>query len=343
MGEDDLETQYRLARSSAGVTFEPTRGRLRFTGKDVIPFLHRMLTNDIQRLAPGQGCYAALLAPNGRMISDMRVIRGAEAVFLDTPASTATELKAKLEQFLFREDVHVSDLTGAVALLGLHGPAAASFVARLTTIGQETLDALCEHGSAVAQFNGVPVQIVMSRITGAHGFDLCVDAGAGAALHGELLRLGCVCLSPQIFKVMRIEAGIPLFPDDMDNDTIPLEAGIEDRAISQTKGCYPGQEIVARVLHRGGGRLARKLVGIVIEGGSAPAAHALLQRDHNDIGRITSAAYSPGLGRIVALGYVRWESRAPGTEVEVHDEGEARHGVVAALPFLDAADPSEAS
>lgn len=337
VGTNILETDYEAARSGAGVTFEPPRGRLRLTGKDAIPFLHRMLTNDIQRLSAGQGCYAALLSPNGRMISDMRVIRSEDVVLLDTPSSAATAVKTKLEQFLFREDVRVSDLTDSVAFLGVHGPDAASIVARLTAVGGETLDALNEHHAAVAQFNGSPLQIIASRVTGEKGFDLSVHAEDGTALRGELLRLGCVHVSSPIFTVMRIEAGFPLFPDDMDSDTIPLEAGIEDRAVSQTKGCYPGQEIVTRVLHRGGGRLARKLVGIAIEGNRALDAHALIRKDNNDIGRITSAGYSPGLGRTVALGYVRWELRAPGTEVEVHNAGEARHGVVAALPFLDTA------
>jgi folate-binding protein YgfZ len=137
-------------------------------------------------------------------------------------------------------------------------------------------------------------------------------------------------LDPATADAIRIESGIPLFHRDMDEETIPLEAGIEGRAISLTKGCYVGQEVIIRVLHRGHGRVARKLVGLLIDGASAPREGAQVRSDARDVGHVTSATLSPALDRPIALAYVQRDFAAPGTTLVVGDSG----AMVSALPFV---------
>ncbi len=149
------------------------------------------------------------------------------------------------------------------------------------------------------------------------------------------------------FDVLRIEAGVPTFLVDMTGDTIPLEAGIEDRAISFTKGCYVGQELIVRVTQRGGGRVAKKLVGLALDGDasavasldgtrerSAPASGAPIHAGDRAIGHVTSAVFSPRLGRVIALGYVHRDFVSPGTHLEVLDGAMRRPAVVTPLPFV---------
>ena len=141
---------------------------------------------------------------------------------------------------------------------------------------------------------------------------------------------GAVEIDPQTAEALRIEAGVPLFHRDMDEETIPLEAGIEGRAISFTKGCYVGQEVVIRVLHRGHGRVARKLVGIAITGPQAPPAGARIRSGDREIGEVTSSAVSPALQHPIALGYVHRDFVEPGTTITV----DGMDGTVSALPFV---------
>jgi tRNA-modifying protein YgfZ len=153
-----------------------------------------------------------------------------------------------------------------------------------------------------------------------------------------ILRSGAATVDLETALVRRIEAGRPEFLVDMDEDTIPLEAGIEDRAISQTKGCYVGQEIIIRVLHRGQGRVAKRLVGLLLDG-NAERGNVVRARDR-DVGKVTSVAHSATLNRDIALAYVHRDFVAPGTEVSVvTSSGEAR-AEVAALPFVPDQRPS---
>ena len=159
-------------------------------------------------------------------------------------------------------------------------------------------------------------------------------ARADADVWTSRLRLaGATLALPADLEFARIEAGHPEFLVDMDEETIPLEAGIEGRAISFTKGCYVGQEVIVRVVHRGGGRVARRLVGLRFEGDCVPAARAAIRHDTREIGHVTSAAPSPRLGRSVALGYVRREFVEPGSTVAVDCGGTLATAIVSALPI----------
>jgi folate-binding protein YgfZ len=235
---------------------------------------------------------------------------------------------ARLDQFIFSEDVQLGDVTDTFAQLAVVGPDAARIVQSL--IAASEIEALPEHGNVRAVWNGQPAIVTRVRDTGVPGYDLFLDAAQRDALGQTLADLGIPALDEATADAIRIEAGVPVFGRDMDQDTIPLEAGIESRAISFSKGCYVGQEVIIRVLHRGHGRVARKLVGIVFDGARVPAPGATIRDGDRDIGHVTSSALSPGLERPIALGYVHRDSVTPGTAVTA----DTAPGIVSALPLV---------
>jgi folate-binding protein YgfZ len=201
----------------------------------------------------------------------------------------------------------------------------------VTGVPADVLSALEEHGNVRASFGGRPAIVARVTDTGEPGFDVFVERAQADALEAGLLSGGAVAIDAATADTVRIEAGVPIFHRDMDEETIPLEAGIEGRAISLTKGCYVGQEVIIRVLHRGHGRVARKLVGLALEGGSVPEAGATVRSGDREIGHVTSATISPALDRPIALAYVQRDFIQPGTAVVVAD---GMPGVVSALPFV---------
>jgi folate-binding protein YgfZ len=322
-----------------------TRGRLLLTGADRRSYLHGLLTNDITALTEGRGCYAALLTPQGRMISDMRVTELGDRVLIDLPASTAGIVRERLADFIFSEDVEVRDISGEVAQHGLYGPRSAEVIVAALALERP------EPGGGIAQstdrlesvpmgagleitFGETPIVVLRSDDLGRSGFELFSPAAAAERFVERLLAAGARAIAAEAAEVTRVEAGRPQFGADMDSTTIPLEAGIEDRAISLTKGCYVGQEIIIRVLHRGQGRVARRLVGMIGSGADGPLSAGMTITAHGrEVGAITSAVDSPRLKRPIALGYVHRDSAEPGTVLEIATAAASRQVTVVALPF----------
>lgn len=324
---------YEAARHGVGLIDRRQHGRLVVSGADRRSYLHGLLTNDIAALGPGQGCYACYLTAQGRMISDLWVYELGDLVLLTLPLVTKDAVLAKLDQFVFSEDVQLGDVTQAFASLAVIGPGAGAV---LTTIleGAAGVPSVPERGNLRAAFRGQPAIVLRPDDLGVRGYEVLVDAGQFDALHAALQAAGALDLSPEAADAIRIEGGIPRYPQDMDEETIPLEAGIESRAISLTKGCYVGQEVIIRVLHRGHGRVAKKLVGLAIAGGAAPASGSpVTTPDGRPIGHVTSAVVSPACGQPIALGYVHREFVAAATPVRIGDA----EAVVSDLPFVAAA------
>ena len=313
---------YDAARSSAVVVDRSGEGRLRLTGPDRVTWLQGLVTNDVAALQPGQGCYAAYLTPQGRMISDLRILATREALLLDVPTVARAAVAARFEQFIITEDVVVEDVTARVARLGVHGPAAAPAVAAALDVPVAVLAGLAEHAHVDVEFQDAPVLVAGGCDLGMPGYDIYCAAERVTDVAARLFGAGARDITADAWDTLRIEAGLPLFGVDMDTDTIPLEAGIEDRAISQTKGCYVGQEVVIRILHRGGGRVVRRLVAWAADADSAPnavvpATGTALTIDGKDIGRVTSAAWSPALRRVIGLGYAHRDRTEPGTRLVI--------------------------
>lgn len=330
---------YDAARSQAAVLERGGRGKIAVAGADRKTYLHAMLTNDVASLEAGTGCYAAYLTPQGRMITDVRVLELGDMILLELRREEAPGLLQKLDQFVFSEDVKLGDLTEAFAELRVVGPGSAEVVVAALSAGgapptglpgAPDLAAWPEFTNSRTSFGGEMVLLAAARDLDVPGFDMFVEAANAGALASALRAAGAVPLSPVAEEALRIEAGRPLFGVDMDHDTIPLEAGIEARAISFAKGCYPGQEVIVRVVHRGGGRVARRLVMLQLAGQRAPARGAAVRVDGRDVGRVTSASWSPARARVLALAYLQRAAAEAGGGVEVVDEGGAMTGEIAA-------------
>lgn len=336
--------QYESARKGAGLIDRSDRGKIAVAGSDHVSFLHAMLTNDIAALQAGTGCYAALLTPQGRMITDVRVIELGDMALLDMHRSVAKPFIDRMDQFIFSEDVRLGDLTEAFDEIRVVGPDAARVVASALREATEQhrlpaeadLAGFSEYQNVRLPCRGSVVVLVATREAGVPGFDLYIERKDAPVLRRAFAEAGATEVSEETSDVLRVEAGIPVFPIDMDTETIPLEAGIEGRAISFTKGCYPGQEVIIRVLHRGHGRVAKRLVGLSLTGDELPARGDTLWAGEKEIGRITSAVLSPALGRPIALGYLHHDFAHPGTVVVVLHGDRRLEAAVTALPFVPA-------
>lgn len=288
-----------------------------------------MLTNDIEALSPGHGCYAAYLTAQGRMIADLWVYELGDVMLLAMGAEVTATVLAKLDQFIFSEDVQVGDVTETFASVVLVGPDASECLSRVVDDGVRA-SALPEHGNFRSTFRGEAAIVLQVSDPGVPGYEVMVDANAIAALRAACLETGAVLVDDEAAEALRIEGGMPLFHRDMDENTIPLEAGIEARAISHTKGCYVGQEVIVRVRDRGHGRVARRLMGLALESSDVPAPGAVITADAREVGHVTSGTYSPSLGAAIALAYLHRDFVEAGTRVNVGPTLAA----VTPLPFV---------
>jgi folate-binding protein YgfZ len=316
---------YDAARTSAVVVDRSGEGRLRLSGADRVSWLQGLVTNDVATLLPGEGCYAAYLTPQGRMISDLRILATREALLLDVPTVARATVTSRFDQFIITEDVVVEDVTSRIARLGVHGPTSAAVVGRALDVPVASLAALVEHSHFDVEFQDAPVIIAGCHALAGPGFDIYCAADRMTDVVARLFAAGGHDITADAWDTLRIEAGLPLFGVDMDADTIPLEAGLEESAISQTKGCYVGQEVIIRILHRGGGRVVRKLVTWAADAesaddGLAPAPGSAISIDGKAIGRVTSAAWSPALRRYVGLGYAHRDHAEPGVRFTIAGE-----------------------
>ena len=264
------------------------------------------------------------------MIADMHVYELGDVILMTLARQVKDAVLSKLDQFVFSEDVQLGDVTASFAQWAVVGPRAASAIATLLGIAKAALDALPEHGNMRAKWRGSPAIVTRTSDAGEPGFDIYVEAAQSDALRNALADARVSPVADEVAETVRIEAGIPAFGHDMDAETIPLEAGIEQRAISFTKGCYVGQEVIVRVVHRGHGRVARKLVGVRLDGERVPAAATKILSGDKEVGHVTSSTWSPALGRPIALAYVHRDFVEPGTKLTVDDAA----AEVVALPFV---------
>ena len=323
--------EYLAARNQAGMIDLGARGRIAVRGADRKTFLHALLTNDVALLAAGSGCYAALLTPQGRMVADMNVFELGDAMLLDVRREVAGLLLQRFDQLIFSEDVQLGDVSEAWGCIGVYGPqaaAAAGGVLRADLAGFGPFqNARLEHG-------GELVVAARRDALGLTGFLLFAAGTAMPGLAGALAEAGAVILPDDVVETLRVEAGEPLFLVDMSDDTIPPEAGIEATAVSYLKGCFPGQEVLVRIRDRGHGKIARRLVGMTLDGDAVPAAGSTIIGGEKDVGQVTSAVLSPLLGRPIALGYVHRDFVAPGTAVSVVIDDAMAGATVTDLPFV---------
>jgi folate-binding protein YgfZ len=344
---------YRHIREEAAIGAVAPRRQIAVAGPDRATYLQGLLTNDIPALSAGKGCYSAWLTPQGRMLTDMHVLESGSMILLDVPAETVDATRDRLEQFIFSEDVQVASLADSLTGVWLHGPKAPAVlevaIGRSTRTGppdvpdsvgpvlsdRPSFAAWPDYHHAQLDLLGHSVSVARIDQLGVPGFCIYVERAREQDLVTALTASGARLVSPEAIEIARVEAGYPVFGIDMTDDTIPLEAGIESRAISLTKGCYVGQEVIIRVLHRGHGRVVRKLVSLRVEGPPPPRGARLFAADR-DVGFVTSAAASPRLGTI-AMGYLHRDFLAAGTSVEAATETGRLRATVTERPILSEA------
>lgn len=337
----DASAEYRAARDAAVVVDRGDRALVRMHGRDPLRILQGVLTNDVAGAPAGRAVYAALLTPKGRMVSELRVMReDAHAVREDAHAVRegadfllevpAAALPALLETF--RRTVpplfaRFQDVSGERHVLGVYGPQATSHLASLVGPPPPAAD---EDAHALLEYGGAPVHVVASGYAGITGYELIADRDVAVALWRALLERGVAPMGHAALDVLRIEAGRPRWGAELTETTIPLEAGLE-RAISTGKGCYTGQEVIIRILHRG--HVNWHLRGVLLGGAPSPAHDTpLLDRaSGKKVGRITSSAWSPRHDQEIALAYVRREVVPPAELALGAVDGPS--AAVVALPF----------
>lgn len=298
--------------------------RLLLTGQDRVRFLHGMVTCDVKGLSEGSGAYGTLLTVKGKVISDLVVShRGAAGLFLTVRAQAVAKVCESLERYIIVDDAVITNESAALVQLGVYGAAARAVV-------------LGDAGANLAPYHHVEredVTILLCEELGPGSLHVVGSAAAVAAIERQLVEAGATQLSPEEAEILRIEAGRPRFGVDFDEERLPQEAGLDD-ALSFTKGCFLGQEVVVRLRDRG--QLNRKLVALTLSGGGVPPVHSKLShpsRPH--AGELTSIAVSPRCGAI-ALGYVHRTCWEPGTQLEVTDaEGHSLGctATITELPF----------
>jgi folate-binding protein YgfZ len=326
----DFQQEYRQILEAAAIGEVAPTAQLAVAGNDRRSFLQGLLTNDIESLTEGSGCYAAWLTPQGRMLTDMHVLESDGMILLDVPAVQAEATAARLEQFLFSEDVKLGSLAGALATVWVHGPLAAAALER-SLQGVTGLDGWPQYRHARLAFAGE--SLVLARIDqlGVPGYCAYLSGSRRGEFVEALEAAGARAVGSEALAAARVEAAYPVFGADMNADTIPLEAGIEPRAISTTKGCYVGQEVIIRVLHRGHGRVARKLVTLKLDAAGAEPKSKVVSGER-EVGFVTSAAVSPANGAL-ALAYVHRDFVTDGAQVVVDTPAGRVAGVVSVQPL----------
>ena len=309
----ELDGQYRALREEAGFLVRD-RSSLLLSGPDAAEYLQGQLTNDVEALEPGRGCYAALLDRKGHLSSDLRVLRLENGdLWLDLEPGPAETVLKHLRTYSVGRDVEIEDVTERWAIVSLIGPRAGE-LSGFEGVGPE-------HAQRSRQWDGTDVLGVATDV----GIDLIVKAEDAAALEATLATAGAVRVSDEAAEIVRVESGRPRFGLDMSSEHMPAEAGIVERAVDFEKGCYIGQEPVARLHYRG--KPNRTLRGLRL---SAPAAHGdPLLLGEREVGAIGTACLSPAHGAI-ALAIVRREA-ADGEQLAVGDGSTTAE--VVELPF----------
>ena len=325
------EEEYQAVRQGVGLCDLSHRGVIGVTGSERQRFLHAMVSNDTASLQPGQGCYATFLTHKGKLVADFVVYADTDAYSLDVEPQVTRPFIDAIEQYVISEDVTFHDESGQWGVLSLQGPRSAELLALVLA---RDVPELATYSHIRCQLAGEEVRLIRRSHTGELGYQLMAQRDVLPAVWQALWQHHDTCAARAVgldaLDVIRIEAGLPLYGRDMSEETIPLEANLE-QAISYTKGCYIGQEVIARIEARG--HVNRKLVGLLLDGDTVPEPGATICSPQREVGWVTSATYSPARQQNVALGYVRREEWTPGTALEVQAHGTTLHATVEALPF----------
>jgi folate-binding protein YgfZ len=305
---DDRLQQYRAAHQGVVLADRSSLGLLRIGGKDAIDLLHRLTTNDIRGLRPGQGLAAVFTTAKGRILDLVVLLRLDDRLLCLAGKGRAKAVAAWIERYTFREEVGVEDLGASHATLGIYGPRSAEAVA---SVFGEDAAARPRHHPSLVRLADAEAILVRTDPLGGGGFLLVAERAVLPAMRERIAGAagGTGTAEEEILEILRVEAGIPKHGEELTEEYNPWEARL-DEAISLDKGCYVGQEVIARLNTYK--KISKRLVRLRMSGASAPAPGTPLTFGGQDVGRLTSVAVVPGEAAVAALGYVRDENAAPG-------------------------------
>ncbi len=331
----DPYAEHAALHNTAGVLDLSFRGRLCLTGDDRVRFLNGQVTNNIKVLSPGRGCYAALTTAKGKMESDLHIHCLKDELLVDFEPGLASRVIGRLEKYIVADDVEVVDVKPHYGLLSVQGPQSVAVLQQLQRVSDLPPNPYASVVIADPRFGEI-VLVNLPRF-GTQGFDLFVPNPAMGEMAERLItaveKAGGRACGWEAMEMLRIEAGIPRYGCDMDESNLPLEAGLEARAISYSKGCYIGQEVINRV--HSIGQVSRALRGLHLAGehSSLPARGDRLYHEGQPAGYVTSVLDSPRFHRRIALGYVRREWNRTGVMLSFSPTTSDPQAVVVDLPF----------
>ena len=328
----DPAIEYQSVRSSAGLLDLSDRAVLTITGPDRMSYLQGLISNDLRPLLPGQGLYAAFLNQQGKVLGDCRVLCTEDSLVLELWEPIKRKILDHLNRYLVADEVEIDDLAGRYASFSLQGPAAEAILQNFLHNDRCPQQPLAH---SMVQLDGVETRLCRYSHTGEHGFDLTVSAPEVETIARRFSDAGSSYsirwVGQEARQQLRVEAGIPLYGIDVTEENLILETGL-NHAVSFTKGCYLGQEVVERIRSRG--HVNRQLAGLLIEGANPASAGSKIISADKEIGWITSSVFSPAVRAPIALGYIRRDQCSPGTRLVVQDDSTALNSTVTALPFI---------
>ncbi len=310
---------YQAARNSAALAEKDWYGILKLTGAERVSWLQGMVTNDVQKLTPGAGCYAAHLTSQGKIVAHMQILADEDALWLSLERAALPKLAAAFDKLLIMEDVQVQDVSGDYDILSVTGPKAGSV---LESWLDEPLGLTNLYSHRIFE----QCRVIRSEL----GFDLWISRGDADKVVRSLAASGATAIDLGTWDVIRTEAGIPIYGVDIDETTTMPEIG--ENGISYDKGCYVGQEVVAKVKYIG--HVNRRFVGLTIPGEDIPELKSPIYKGEKEVGYVTTSLFSPGLNKPIALGFVSGSAYVAGTEVEIRSEGKKIPASIVGLPFL---------
>ncbi len=307
----DVSEEYWTVKKAAGLADLSHLGRLTIKGKDTVGFLNGLLTNDIAKIQENSGTHSVLLNTKARVLADLYLYKTCDRLVVDAGDSSSGRVKTLLDQFIITEDVQVEDSTDGLLQLTVQGPQSSKILKEVLALDVQDLKPLSNKTQG-------PALIVARDRTGLGGYDIVIPKDEAEAVWQSLLlkggELGLGPVGLRALNILRLEKGLPRYGVDVDDNTIVLEAGFQD-AISFTKGCYMGQEVVARATHIG--RVNKRLVQLLVDGTASPPQGSQLKGDGKQAGFVTSAEFSPGMGKVVALGYAQRDFAFEGRHLAV--------------------------
>ncbi|PIQ83857.1 MAG: hypothetical protein COV75_05205 [Candidatus Omnitrophica bacterium CG11_big_fil_rev_8_21_14_0_20_63_9] len=326
----DTRDEYRRLRNTTGVLDASVYAAIEVRGDDRADFLHRLLTNDIKRLAPGTGCRAALLTSSAKLVADLLVLADTDVHWLLCELPYAETVRRALEHYLFTEAVSLIAHERRLAALAFPGPQAMALASRLA--GTPLLSLASPGDHVQLPLHDEPARWIRWSPIGGEGLLCLVEAARVAALWERLVHHDAVApIGWEALNIARIEAGAPWMGIDMTEENLLPDTGLDESIASETKGCYIGQEIVARM--RTYGSPNKRLMGLLLEDSVVPSSGDELLRGGEAVGRVTSACRSIVLDRVIAMGYVKRGADEPGTAVEVARGDQRLVATVAARPL----------